>query len=163
MKVYDLQIAREKIQAYCAYQERCNQEVTKKLKSWGLIPDAVETILTELIQQNFLSEERYARSFARGKFRIKKWGRIKIRLELKKHEIYAKCIEFAMEEIDAEAYYDTLKEVLEKKSNLEKETHPYKRKAKLTCYMISRGFEFDLIRMAMEDSSSSSERHSIGL
>lgn len=153
MKVYDLQLAKEKIQAYCAYQERCHQEVTKKLKSWGLIPDAVDMLLAELMQHNFLNEERYARSFARGKFRIKKWGRIKIRLELKKREIYAKCIEFAMEEIDGDTYYETLKEVLQKKSNLEKETHPYKRKAKLTRYMASRGFEFDLIRMAMDENS----------
>ena len=151
MKVYDLQLAKGKIQAYCAYQERCHQEVTKKLKSWGLIPDAVDMFLAELMQHNFLNEERYARSFARGKFRIKKWGRIKIRIELKKREIYAKCIEFAMEEIDGDAYYETLKEVLQKKSNLEKETHPYKRKAKLTRYMASRGFEFDLIRMAMDE------------
>jgi regulatory protein len=153
MKVYDLQIAKEKIQAYCAYQERCHLEVTKKLKSWGLIPEAVDMLLAELMQHNFLNEERYARSFARGKFRIKKWGRIKIRLELKKREIYSKCIEFAMEEIDGDDYYDTLKEVLQKKSNLEKETHPYKRKAKLTRYLVSRGYEYDLIRMAMEDNS----------
>jgi regulatory protein len=151
VKVYDLQIAKEKIQAYCAYQERCHQEVTKKLKSWGLIPDAVDMLIGDLMEFNFLSEERYARSFARGKFRIKKWGRIKIRIELKKREIYSKCIEFAMEEIDADDYYDTLKEVLQKKSRLEKETHPYKRKAKLTRYLVSRGFEYDLIRMAMDE------------
>ena len=101
MKVYDLNIARDKIQAYCAYQERCHLEVEKKLKSWGLIPDAVDMIVVQLMQQNFLNEERFARSFARGKFRIKKWGRIKIKLELKKKSIYAKCIEYAMEEIDA--------------------------------------------------------------
>ena len=154
MKVYDLQIAKEKIQAYCAYQERCHLEVEKKLKSWGLIPDAVDMLIVELMQHNFLNEERFARSFARGKFRIKKWGRIKIKLELKKKSIYAKCIEYAMEEIDGDAYYNTLKEVLLKKSLVEKETHPYKRKAKLTRYLVSRGFEYDLIRMAIEDSDS---------
>lgn len=154
MKVYDLQIAKEKIQAYCAYQERCHLEVEKKLKSWGLIPDAIDMLIVELMQHNFLNEERFARSFARGKFRIKKWGRIKIKLELKKKSIYAKCIEYAMQEIDADTYYDTLKEVLLKKSLLEKETHPYKRKAKLTRYLVSRGFEYDLIRMAIEDSKS---------
>ena len=151
MKVYDLQIAKEKIQAYCAYQERCHQEVAKKLKSWGLIQDAVDMLLVELMQHNFLNEERFARSFARGKFRINKWGRIKIKLELKRREIYAKCIEFAMEEIDGDVYYETLKEVLHKKSNLEKETHVIKRKAKLTRYLVSRGFEYDLIRMAMDE------------
>ena len=157
MKVYDLQIAKEKIQAYCSYQERCHQEVTSKLRSWGLIPDAVDMLLVDLMQQNFLNEERYARSFARGKFRIKKWGRIKIRVALKKRSIYSKCIEFAMEEIDADDYYETLKEVLQKKDALEKETNPYKRKAKLTRYLVSRGSEYDLIRMAMDDSSTRPE------
>ena len=151
MKVYDLNIAREKIQYYCAYQERCHLEVEKKLKSWGLIPDAVGMLISELMQHNFLNEERYARTFARGKFRIKKWGRIKIKQELKIRSIYAKCIEFAMQEIDPDAYYELLKEVLQKKSNLEKETHPYKRKVKLTRYLVSRGFEYDLIRMALDD------------
>ena len=154
MKVYDLQIAKEKIQAYCAYQERCHLEVEKKLKSWGLIPDAIDMLIVELMQHNFLNEERFARSFARGKFRIKKWGRIKIKLELKKKSIYSKCIEYAMQEIDSDTYYDTLKEILLKKSLLEKETHPYKRKAKLTRYLVSRGFEYDLIRVAIEDSDS---------
>lgn len=151
MKVYDLQIAKEKIQAYCAYQERCHQEVTKKLKSWGLIPEAIDMLIAELMQFNFLNEERYARSFARGKFRIKKWGRLKIKQELKKREIYSKCIEYAMEEIDEDTYYETLKEVLQKKRQNEKETNPYKRKAKLTRYLASRGFEYDLIRMAIEE------------
>lgn len=150
MRIYDIQIAREKIQAYCAYQDRCHQEVTTKLKSWGLIPDAVDMLIGELMQFNFLNEERYARSFARGKFRMKKWGRMKIRMELKKRDIHAKCIDFAFEEIDDKAYFETLKEVLQKKNQLEKETEPYKRKAKLTRYLVSRGYEYDLIRDALE-------------
>jgi len=151
LKIHDLQIAREKIQAYCAYQERCHQEVAKKLKSWGLIRDAIDLLIGELIQFNFLNEERYARSFARGKFRIKKWGRMKIRMELKKRDIYFKCIDFAMEEIEDKAYFETLKEVLQKKNELEKETNSYKRKMKLTRYLVSRGYEYDLIRDALEE------------
>ena len=157
MKVYDLQIAKEKIQAYCAYQERCHQDVIKKLKFWGLIPDAVDMLLGELMQHNFLNEERFSRSFARGKFRIKKWGRIKIRMELKKKGVYSKCIDIALQEIDANDYYSTLKELLLKKSVLEKETHLFKRKAKLTRYLVSRGFEYDLIRMALEDAENTTE------
>ena len=121
------------------------------MKSWGLIPDAIDLLIGELMQFNFLNEERYARSFARGKFRIKKWGRMKIRMELKKRDIYFKCIDFAMEEIDDKAYFETLKGVLQKKNELEKETDPYKRKAKLTRYLFSRGFEYDLIREALEE------------
>ena len=157
MKVYDLQIAKEKIQAYCAYQERCHQDVIKKLKFWGLIPDAVDMLLGELMQHNFLNEERFSRSFARGKFRIKKWGRIKIRMELKKKGVYSKCIDIALQEIDANDYYSTLKELLLKKSVLEKETHLFKRKAKLTRYLVSRGFEYDLIRMALVDAENTIE------
>jgi len=121
------------------------------LKSWGLIPDAIDLLIGELMQFNFLNEERYARSFARGKFRIKKWGRMKIRMELKKRDIYFKCIDFAMEEIDDKAYFETLKQVLQKKNELEKEKDSYKRKAKLTRYLVSRGFEYDLIRDALEE------------
>jgi regulatory protein len=151
LKIYDLNIAREKIQAYCAYQERCHQEVTRKLKSWGLISEAIELLISELMQFNFLNEERYARSFSRGKFRIKKWGRKKIRAELKKREVYDKCIDFAMEEIDDKAYFETLKEVLQKKNEHEKESDSYRRKAKLTRYLVYRGYEYDLIRDALEE------------
>ena len=134
MKIYDLNTAREKIQAYCAYQERCHMEVTMKLKSWGLIQEAIDLLIIELIQFNFLNEERYARSFARGKFRIKKWGKIKIRLALKKREVYFKCIDLAMLEIDDKTYLNTLKELLQKKKDALKETNSYKRKMKLIRY-----------------------------
>lgn len=153
MKVYDLKIAKEKIQLFCAYQDRCHQEVVKKLQSWGLIPDAVDMLLSELIKQNFLNEERYARSFARGKFRIKKWGRLKIIQELRKKGVYSKCIDFALKEIDEQDYINTLKEVLQKKSFFEKELNPYQRKVKLTKYLASKGYEYDLIRMIIDENS----------
>lgn len=145
MKIYDLNIAREKIQAYCAYQERCHKEVTMKLKSWGLIQEAIDVLITELIQFNFLNEERYARSFARGKFRIKKWGKMKIRMALKKRDVYFKCIDLAMLEIDDKAYLNTLKHLLQKKNETLKETNSYKRKIKLTRYLVTKGYEYDLI------------------
>tara|TARA_Y100000385_G_scaffold53492_1_gene50917 strand:+ start:8067 stop:8534 length:468 start_codon:yes stop_codon:yes gene_type:complete len=145
LKIYDLNIAREKIQAYCAYQERCHKEVTMKLKSWGLIQEAIDVLITELIQFNFLNEERYARSFARGKFRIKKWGKMKIRMALKKRDVYFKCIDLAMLEIDDKAYLNTLKHLLQKKNETLKETNSYKRKIKLTRYLVTKGYEYDLI------------------
>ena len=151
MKIYDLNIAREKIQAYCAYQERCHKEVTMKLKSWGLIQEAIDVLITELIQFNFLNEERYARSFARGKFRIKKWGKMKIRMALKKRDVYFKCIDLAMLEIDDKTYLNTLKHLLQKKNETLKETNSYKRKIKLTRYLVTKGYEYDLIRDALEE------------
>ena len=149
MKTFDLHTAREKIQAYCAYQERCHMEVTMKLKSWGLIQEAIDLLIIELIQFNFLNEERYARSYARGKFRIKKWGKLKIRMALKKREVSFKCIDIAMLEIDDKTYLNTLKELLQKKNDVLKETISYKRKMKLIRYLVTRGYEYDLIHDAL--------------
>ena len=149
MKIYDLNTAREKIQAYCAYQERCHMEVTMKLKSWGLIQEAIDLLIIELIQFNFLNEERYARNYARGKFRIKKWGKLKIRMALKKREVFFKCIDIAMLEIDDKTYLNTLKELLQKKNDVLKETNSYKRKMKLIQYLVTRGYEYDLIHDAL--------------
>lgn len=120
-------------------------EVSMKLKSWGLIQEVVDLLIVELIQFNFLNEERYARSFARGKFRIKKWGKLKIRMALKKREVNFKCIDFAMLEIDEKTYLNTLKELLQKKNDILKETNLYKRKMKLINYLVNRGYEYDLI------------------
>ena len=124
-------------------------EVSMKLKSWGLIQEAIDLLIIELIEFNFLNEERYARSFARGKFRIKKWGKLKIRMALKKREVYFKCIEFAMLEIDDKTYLNTLKELLQKKNDILKETNLYKRKMKLINYLVNRGYEYDLIHDAL--------------
>ena len=120
-----------------------------KLKSWGLIQEVIDLLIIELIQFNFLNEERYARSFARGKFRIKKWGKLKIRMALKKREINFKCIDFAMLEIDDKTYLNTLKKLLQKKNNILKETNLYKRKMKLINYLVNRGYEYDLIHDAL--------------
>ena len=149
MKTYDLHTAREKIQSYCAYQERCHMEVSMKLKSWGLIQEAIDLLIIELVQFNFLNEERYARSFARGKFRIKKWGKLKIRMALKKRDVYFKYIDVAMLEIDDKTYLITLKELLQKKNDILKETNSYKRKMKLIRYLVNRGYEYDLIHDAL--------------
>ena len=120
-------------------------EVSMKLKSWGLIQEAIDLLIIELVQFNFLNEERYARSFARGKFRIKKWGKLKIRMALKKREVNFKCIDFAMLEIDDKTYLTTIKELLQKKNDILKETNLYKRKMKLINYLVNRGYEYDLI------------------
>ena len=124
-------------------------EVSMKLKSWGLIQEAIDLLIVELIQFNFLNEERYARSFARGKFRIKKWGKLKIRMALKKRDINFKCIDLSMLEIDDKTYLITLKELLQKKNDILKETNSYKRKIKLIRYSVNRGYEYDLIHDAL--------------
>ena len=82
-KGYTVQEATKKIESYCAYQDRCHKEVVSKLKEMGMIPLAVDTIIAQLIEDRFLNEERFAKSFARGKFNIKKWGKNRIVRELK--------------------------------------------------------------------------------
>ncbi|HSH67817.1 MAG TPA: RecX family transcriptional regulator [Bacteroidia bacterium] len=134
-----------KAEHYCAYQERCQQEVRDKLYEWGLFPDAVESIIAKLITDNFLNEERFAKAYAGGKFRIKKWGRIKIKLELKKRSISDYCIKKAIQEIDEDSYLITLKQLIEKKSKEIKDKKEHTRKMKLANYIASRGFETDLI------------------
>ncbi|MEO1260447.1 MAG: regulatory protein RecX [Bacteroidota bacterium] len=134
-----------KLQRYCAYQDRCHQEVRTKLLDLGIYGDDLEEIIADLISENFLNEERYARSFARGKFRMKKWGRNRIRQELKMRKISAYCLRKAMTEIEEEDYLKTLREVLGKKDRLLNEKDNYKRKNKLAMYGISRGFESKLV------------------
>ncbi len=137
--------ALKKLQKYCAYQDRCHQEVRTKLLGMQIYGEDLENIIVELIQDNFLNEERFARSYARGKFRIKRWGRNRIRLELKKRHISAYCIRKAMEEIEEADYWKGLEEVLLKKKNLSKETNAFKLKAQLAKYAIGRGFEAELV------------------
>ncbi|CAN5438869.1 regulatory protein RecX [soil metagenome] len=134
-----------KAQNSCAYQERCQQEMRDKLYEWGLYSNDVENIIANLISDNFLNEERFAKAFAGGKFRIKKWGRVKIKIELKKRKISDYCIKKGMQEIDDEEYIKTLKGVIAKKSKEIKGGKEQVRNYKVAQYAMSRGFESDLI------------------
>jgi len=137
--------ALKKLQKYCAYQDRCHQEVRSKLLTLKIYGDDLENIMVQLIEENFLNEERFACSFARGKFRIKKWGRTRIQQELKKRKISAYCIKKAMQEIEEEDYLITLQKLIEKKLQQSKETHPFKKKAKLAKYLMNKGYESSLV------------------
>lgn len=134
-----------KLQRYCAYQDRCHSEVRSKLLEIGIYGQDLEDIIAHLIEEKFLDEERYARSFARGKFRMKQWGRRRIQQELKQRDISDYCIRKALEEIKEEDYLKTLEEVLEKRAGHLAEESDFARKAKLAQYAMSRGFESDLI------------------
>ncbi len=126
-------------------QDRCQWDVRNKLTEWGLLENTKDIIMIELINDSFIDEERYARSFCRGKFRIKKWGRRKIEFELKKKNISSVCIKKGMEEIDMEEYLMELGVQAEKKNNLIKEKNHFKRKTKLAKYLINKGFESNLV------------------
>jgi len=135
-----------KAQKFCDYQERYQQEVRDKLYSWGAKPDEVEQVLCQLVEQDYINEERFARAFARGKFRIKHWGKNKIRLELKFRKISEYCIKQGLLEISDAEYLETLKHVIEKKSQqLKSEKKSPLKQRKIASYVISRGFESDLV------------------
>lgn len=106
--------ARARLQSFCAYRDRCHYEVRSKLLELQIYGDDLEEIMSDLVDENFLDEERYARSYARGKFRINKWGRDRIKRELKFRQVSAYCIKKAMTEIEEEVYIDVLYETLEK-------------------------------------------------
>ncbi len=135
-----------KMEAWCAYQERSHFDTRIKLKSYSLTDTEIEFIIAELISNNFLNEERFACAYARGKFRIKKWGKNKILSGLRAHRISEYCIKKAMKEIDDEEYLQTLTSILKSKSILIKEKNPFHKKIKLTRFALSRGFENDLIQ-----------------
>ena len=137
--------ALSKLQRYCAYQDRCHKEVRTKLLDLNIYGDDLEEIMAELIQEKFLDEERFARSYARGKFRIKKWGRTRIKRELKIRDISAYCTKKAMSEIKEKEYRKTLADILKKKNKLLKEPSEFTRKNKLAKYAVGRGFEYELV------------------
>ena len=145
MKVLTPQQAKEKIQRYCVYQERSHQEVRNKLYEYGLHRTDVDEIITALITDGFLNEERFARAFAGGKFRMKKWGRIKITHALESRGVSGNCILIGLREIDAEAYMATLRELLKEKSGLLGEDNIYAHRHRLSRYAIQKGFEPELV------------------
>ncbi|MGZ3882766.1 MAG: regulatory protein RecX [Bacteroidia bacterium] len=137
-------VAGEKIRSWCAYQERSQQETRDKLYEFGLGKEDVERIVTDLIEAGFLNEERFAEAFARGKFRIKKWGKVRIKMELKQHKVSDYCIKKALQQIDGDEYLRTLEHVIEQRFSREKEINPIKKHYKVLQYAASRGFEKDL-------------------
>lgn len=137
--------ATKKLEHYCAYQERCHKEVVSRLKEMRMIPQAIDQIVAHLIQENYLNEERFARAFARGKFRVKKWGRNRIVSELKQRAISKYNIKAALSEIEGNEYLKTFDELANKRIKEIKEKHPQKRKKKLVDYLLYRGWESNLV------------------
>jgi regulatory protein len=148
-KYIDNATALIKMQRYCAYQERSHQEVKDKLIELGVYGDRIDEIIVELIQENFLNEERFAKAFVRGKFNIKKWGKIRIKNELKIHRISAYCLKKGFEEIEDSVYFDTLVSILTKKKLLLNEEDKYKLRQKLFAYAQQKGYEIPLINEAL--------------
>jgi regulatory protein len=144
-KSYSVEEAKRALEKYCAYQERCHKEVTQKLYDLNMILEARELIIVHLIEHNFLNEERFATSYARGKFRIKKWGKQRITRELKFREISIYNIKSALKEIDTHGYLETFNLLAEKKLATIKEKNKYKKRKKLADYLLYRGWESQLV------------------
>ncbi|MBC8766518.1 RecX family transcriptional regulator [Arenibacter sp. BSSL-BM3] len=142
---YTVDEATKKLEGYCAYQDRCHKEVISKLRAMNMIPEAIDLIVGHLIKENFLNEERFARSFARGKFNIKKWGRIRIENELKYREISKYNIKLAMEEIDSKEYLKSFNSLAKKRLAEIREKDLQKRRKKLADYLLYRGWESGMV------------------
>jgi regulatory protein len=137
--------AQKKAESYCAYQERSQQEVRDKLYSWGIYPNEVENVISELVLTNFVNEERFAMAYVSGKFNMNRWGKIKIRQGLKMKGISERLIKDSLNSIDIEEYLEQLTILLEKKARVLPEKDAYKRKMKLANFALGKGFESHFI------------------
>jgi regulatory protein len=136
----------EKIKYYCAYQERSHKEVRSKLIEFKVYGNDLENIIIELIEENFLNEERFACALARGKFYFKHWGRNKIKHALKQHQVSDYCIKKAMQEVHEEDYLKTIEKLTSKKmEELKKERNSFAKMNKLKNYLLQKGYEYDYI------------------
>ena len=140
-KSYTFSEIKQKMVNYCVYQDRCHQEVEQKMRDFLLIPEAKEEILLYLMEENYLNEERFARSYIRGKFYIKSWGRNKILNHLKFKGVPEKLVRSCFDEIHPEDYEKTLRKIYD--SYFEKQSgKEYQRKSKTVKYLMGRGFEY---------------------
>ena len=141
-KLFPFQEIKQKIVNYCVYQDRCHLDVEQKMKEFVLIPEAKEEIILYLIKENYLNEERFAKSFTRGKFYIKKWGKNKIKQQLRLKGISDKLIAKSFSEIDERDYQDTIRDFIEKLMPTYKGLKDYQRKQKLIKFLMSKGYEY---------------------
>ena len=151
-KVLSKEQALQKARHYCSYQERSHFEVREKLYSFGLHKNEVEEAIATLIEENYLNEERYALQFAGGKFRMKQWGRVKIKYELKQKRISEYCIRKAIDSIDEEQYLATLEKVARKKWSSIRGVgvNQFVKMSKTTNYLLQHGFESNLAKQIIQ-------------
>ncbi|RSK41682.1 regulatory protein RecX [Mangrovimonas spongiae] len=144
-KTYTVDEAKRTLENYCAYQERCHKEVVDKLQQMHMIPQAIDVIVSHLIENNYLNETRFAEAFVRGKFRLKKWGKHRLKRELKQRDISTYNITKALAQISGVEYYETFHVLASKRLNTIKETNTWKKRKKLADYLLYRGWESHLV------------------
>lgn len=149
--IFTVDEIKRKLEQYCVYQDRCHQEVEQKMRDYQLIPEAKEIILLGLLKDNFLNEERFSKSFARGKFRIKSWGKQRIIKELKFRNISTYTIKTALKEIDEQEYLKTIYRITQKRNEMISEKNRYKKKKKLTDFLLRKGYETDLVFKTVDE------------
>ena len=150
-KTYTVVEAQGKLEHYCAYQERSHKEVVEKLRSMHMIPQVIDSIIVHLIENNYLNEERFACSFARGKHRIKFWGKIRIVNELKFRNISQYNINSALKEITTQEYAATFHLISERHWNSIAERNTLKKRKKFCDFLLRKGFESNLIYEKLKD------------
>ena len=139
------------MQKYCAYQDRCQSEIRTRLIEHSVYGDALEEIIAELISDDFINEERFAKAYVSGKFRIKKWGKMKIIQELKFRKISSYSINKALGQIDYDEYLDTLNTLMEKKDQALKAKDKWEKRKKLTAFATQKGYEYEVINEVLND------------
>ena len=149
-KTYSKEGAKPKLEKYCAYQERSHKQVFDKCRSYGLSESDSNEILVELIQSNFLNEERFVEAYVKGKFKIKSWGKQKISQGLKLAGINQKLISSSIQEIKFEDYIKTIQRLAEKKMKTLKEGTDFEKKIKVQRYLLSKGYKYDEISEALK-------------
>ena len=143
--------ALQKLKHYCGYQERSHSEVKEKLYSLGVWKKDHDEILATLIEENYLNEERFAMAFAGGKLRMKRWGRVKIKYELKQRQVSEYNIKKALKQIDEAEYMTSLKKLAEDRYASLKGEQYLVRKKKTIDYLIQKGYEPGLIQIVMNE------------
>jgi len=151
-RTYSFLEAKEKIEAWCAYQDRCHFDVDQKLMKFGLDQEDREILIGHLIAYKFLDEQRFADAFVSGKVRIKRWGRIKIKQHLKQKRITERCISEAMSKINEDEYLYNLEELMSKKWLLTN-GNEYTRKQKVAQFLYGKGYESSLIHELLQNYS----------
>lgn len=151
LQKYNLMEAKQKAENYCSYRERSQQEVKEKLYDWGIPSQGVNEIIAELITENYLNERRFAEGYARGKFNLNGWGKIKITYGLRGKGITENLIKHALAQIEQTIYLEKLEDILLKKDKQLKDSDAYIRKMKLARFAASRGFESTFIFEVLEN------------
>lgn len=143
--------ALEKLRHYCGFQDRSHKEVWQKMRNLGVSEEKGDELVLQLMDEQFLDEERFARNYVRGKFKHNEWGRTKIIQGLKEKGIHQNLVDLALDEIDEEEYKKVLQKHLERKWQLLKGESDVKRRQKVGSFLIRKGFEPELVCQVLED------------